>query len=152
MEFIVILAIALGVLIPAVLFFSSYSKTSQAGSTNAHLNDVGLQMVAAVKNTYSLGLSARQTVEFSMPEEVRQVYVDNYELVFVYETPQGMSRAVFYSPINMSAPDDPSASNTCTLIAPNADGNLTAVHPGITKFRITMAKASPPTVCIDETF
>ena len=123
-EYLVLVGVAIGVLVPAVLFFYKYSQTTEASSSATQINEVGLQMVSVVKSTYALGRNARQTLEFTMPENVNRVYVDNMELVFVYETAFGESEAVFFSK-NVPMTSDPS------FIA----GNISIVHPGLTKYQ-----------------
>jgi hypothetical protein len=133
-EYLIIIGIALGILIPGILFFYTYSQSSEGSTTNAHLNDVGLKMVATAKGTYAQGIGAWQTLEVTLPPEVTRVYVSGTELVFVYDTPSGLSEAVFFSTINMTSP--------------TTDGNITAVHPGVTRFRFT---SEGPRVLINET-
>jgi hypothetical protein len=133
-EYLIIIAVAIGILIPGVLFFYSYSSGSNSGTTSSQLNEIGLRMVAVVKSTYALGIGARQTVEFVMPSTVTRAYADNAELVFVYETPNGPSEAVFFSTIGMNT----------TL----SNGDIAVAHPGLTRYRfISLGK----TVLINET-
>lgn len=122
-EYLIIIGVALGVLIPAVVFFYAYSQSSTTTSTNSHINDIGLRIVNTVKTTYAVGTGAWQTVDFIMPAQVTRIYVNGTELVFTYETASGVSEAVFFSPVNMTAQ--------------NADGNISTAHPGTTKYRVT---------------
>jgi len=132
-EYLVIVAIAIAILIPGVLFFYSYSQTDTGSTTQ--LNDIGLRAIATVKETYALGTGTWRTFEFIMPESVIDVYVDNSELVFVYETPHGISEAVFFSTINMASG------------YPN--GRISPeIHSGITKYRLV---SQGQTIFVNET-
>lgn len=124
-EYLVILGLTIGILIPAVFFFYQYSKSDAGASTSAQVNDIGLRMVSTTKSTYALGNGAWQTMEFVMPETVTRVYVtpNKDELVIVYDTVFGPTDAVFYSNVNMT-PNPP-------------DGNISAAHPGRTRYRFT---------------
>lgn len=124
-EYLIVIAVALGILVPGVLFFYSYTKSGEATATNTQINDIGLRMVSLVKSTYALGNGAWQTLEITMPATVTRVYVNESELTFIYDTPSGPSEAVFFSNINM--------------IGTTPDGNLTITntHPGLTKYRFT---------------
>jgi hypothetical protein len=133
-EYLVIMGVTLGILIPAVFFFYTYSKSDTGSTTSAQINEIGLRAVSTVKGTYALGTGAWQTLEFSMPESVTRVYVNNTELVFVYDTSSGESTAVFFSNVNMTST--------------NPDGNISQTHPGLTKYRFT---SQGGTVLITET-
>ncbi|MDD9954547.1 MAG: hypothetical protein OXR66_09540 [Candidatus Woesearchaeota archaeon] len=121
-EYLIIVGVALGLLIPAVIFFYSYSKSSDASAVSSQINDIGLQALSHVQSTYALGRNSRQTMEFNMPDVVQHVYVNGQELVFVYETELGRSEAVFFSTIPMITND-------------TIDGNISDVHPGLTNYR-----------------
>jgi len=123
-EYLVIVGIALGLLIPGVLFFYVYSQSNVGSTTSSRINDAGLQMISTANNAYAQGTGAWQTLEFIMPESVTRVYTNDTELVFVYETQDGTSHAVFFSPV--------------TLVTSLPDGNISKEpHPGATRYRFT---------------
>jgi hypothetical protein len=131
LEYLVIIGIALGLLIPGVVFFYAFTKTSEGTSASSRLSDIGLRTVSTAKSVQALGRDAWLTVEFNLPSEVTRIYVNNSapsggimaELVFEYDTPQGPSQAVFFSSVN--------------LTTPYPDGNVTLPHPGIMRLRAT---------------
>lgn len=120
-EYLVIVGIAIGLLIPAVMFFYSYNKSSESSSIASQVNEIGLQAISTAKATYALGRNARQTIEFVMPSDVTGVYADGQELVIVYETSAGRSEAVFFSDVN--------------LTTGSPDGRVGQTQPGLTRFR-----------------
>jgi uncharacterized protein (UPF0333 family) len=126
-EYLMIIAIALGVLVPSIFLFYTYSKSATNEVTGSQLNDIGLQMVAAGKSTYALGVNARRTLEFTMPAGITRIAATGDELVIVYETQYGQSEAVFFSSIPLRGLDSSGA------LTP--DGNISVAHPGLTRYR-----------------
>ncbi len=130
LEYLIIVGVALALLLPGVYFFFSYSKGSIEGTTNNRLNDIGLQMVSTAKGSYALGNGARQTIEFVMPEGVEEIKLNSVnggsdtELVFVYNTPYGLSETVFFSDIILL--NETNASSGVVAITP---------HPGVSRYR-----------------
>jgi hypothetical protein len=120
-EYLIIIAVAIGILIPGIFLFYSYSQSGLGSTTSARVNEIGLRTISMTKSTYALGSGAWQTMEFAMPEEVTRVYVQGAELTFIYDTHLGASEAVFFSPI--------------TITTPLIDGNISHPHNGITKYR-----------------
>jgi len=134
-EYLMIVGIALGLLVPAVFFFVSYSDTQRATGISSQINDIGIAVVTAAAESYALGTGARRQVEVSMPGEVTRSWVNGSEFSVQYETPHGPSEAVFFStiPLNSSSPD----------------GNVTVPHAGITKLRLV---SLGPSVLISEVY
>jgi uncharacterized protein (UPF0333 family) len=121
-EYLVIVGIAIGLLIPAVLFFYAYSQTNEGTAVSSRVNEIGLQMVSTSKSAYALGVGSRQSLEFTMPEGITRVYVNGPELTIQYQTRSGaLSEAVFFSNI--------------ALVTSFTNGDVAAVHPGPTHYR-----------------
>jgi hypothetical protein len=123
LEYLIIVGIALGLLVPAVFFFASYSKSRESSGTSAQINEIGLQIVSTASETYALGKNARRQVDAAMPAGVRRIYVSGTELIIVYETQKGISEAVFFASV--------------PLVTPYSDGNVSIAHAGLTHFRMT---------------
>jgi hypothetical protein len=125
LEYMVIVGIALGLLVPAILFFYTYQSSGESSSASGQINEIGLEMVSTTKSTYSFGRNTKQTIEFTMPDSVRRVYVQGQELVFIYDTYAGPAHAVFFSSINMTSA--------------YSDGNISIAHPGLTRYQFNSA-------------
>ena len=127
MEYMVLIGVAIGILIPGVLFFYSYAQSGSGSSANARINEIGLDVISGVKSTYALGAGAKNTLEFTLPDPVTRVYVSGAELTVSYDTRNGRSDAVFFSsvPMNATNPDG----------SINLDGNV-SYHPGETRYRL----------------
>ncbi len=128
LEYLIIVGVALGVLLPGVYFFFTYTKSNIEGTTNDRLNDIGLQMLSTAKSTYALGAGARQTIEFVMPQNVQSIQLqkNGTELVFVYDTPYGLSEAVFYSNVQLV-----NASGVADI---NYINLTVEPHPGVSRY------------------
>ena len=121
LEYLIIVGIALGLLVPAVFFFASYSSGRSSSASAAQINEVGLSMVSAASEAYALGAGARRQVEAELPEGITRIWVSGTELSFRYENEQGFSDAVFFAAV--------------PLATAYADGNVTRPHAGVTRFR-----------------
>ncbi len=121
-EYLMIVGIALGLLVPAVFFFVSYSNTQRATGISSQINDIGIAVVTAAAESYALGTGARRQVEVNIPAEVTRIWVDGNELAIRYETPHGPSEAVFFASISLNSS--------------SSDGNVTVPHEGITRLRL----------------
>jgi hypothetical protein len=131
LEYLVIIGVALGLLLPGVYFFFFYSKSSIEGTTSTRLNDIGLKMLSTAKGSYALGAGARQTIDLVMPDAVTGITISRTggapgavsELVFTYDTPYGPSEAVFFSDVKILNELD------------STDGNLSTPHSGLTRYQ-----------------
>jgi len=128
LEYLIIVGIALGILVPAVFFFASYTSSRGAAGTAGQIAEIGTSMVTAASEAYALGAGARRQVDVTLPEGVARIWVQGSELAFSYESPNGVSDAVFFAavPLNSSYPD----------------GNVTVPHAGATRFRFVSLGAS----------
>lgn len=134
-EYLMIVGIALGLLVPAVFFFVSYSNSQRATGISSQINDVGIAVVTAAAESYALGTGTRRQVEVSMPAEVTRIWVNGSELTIRYDTPHGPSDAVFFAAIPLNAS--------------SIDGNVTVPHAGIAKLRLV---SLGPSVLISEVY
>jgi hypothetical protein len=87
-------------------------------------------MVSTAKGSYALGNGARQTLEFVMPEGVTLLKLNTVagspgtELIFVYNTPSGLSETVFFSDIILL--NESKSSSGIISVDP---------HPGVSRYR-----------------
>jgi uncharacterized protein (UPF0333 family) len=132
-EYLLIVGIALGVLIPAVFFFASYSGSQEATGVGAQIDEIGLAVTTAASEAYALGAGSRRQVEVSLPEGITRIWVNGTELAIAYESAYGPSEAVFFSAV--------------ALNSTYPDGNVTAPHAGLARFRVV---SLGPSVLITE--
>ena len=62
MEYLILIGVALGLLIPGVILFYSYSQSSSGSNANDRINNVGLDAISTAKSTYGMGAGARQSI------------------------------------------------------------------------------------------
>jgi uncharacterized protein (UPF0333 family) len=129
-EYLIIIGVVLGLMVPGVLFFYGYTQSNSGSSANSRLTQLGLDITSTAKSTYGLGTGARQTLEATVPDNIIRIYASGTELVFVYDTPHGQSEAVFFSQVTLNGTNPDGTYN--------ADGNI-STHPGLTRFRLTSA-------------
>lgn len=133
MEYLLIVGIALGVLVPAVFFFATYSSAQEASGIGAQIDEIGLAVTTAASETYALGAGSRRQVEVSLPEGITRMSVNGTELVIAYESSYGPSEAVFFS--------------TVALNSTYANGDISTPHSGLARFRLV---SLGPSVLITE--
>ncbi len=133
MEYLLIVGIALGVLVPAVFFFATYSNAQETSGIGAQIDEIGLAITTASSETYALGAGSRRQVEVSLPEGITRMSVNGTELVIAYESSYGPSEAVFFS--------------TVALNSTYVTGDISTPHSGLARFRLV---SLGPSVLITE--
>jgi len=123
-EYILVVGLALVLLVPGTYLFYSFSKVSNDQVVGARINGAGNELLGTVEEVYAVGQNSWRTVTINFPDNVRNVYVlDDEELVITYDTQNGVSDAVFFSKVNISAP---------------YGGNISlSFTPGLTKVKVS---------------
>lgn len=127
-EYILIVAFALLMIIPATALFYQYSSDSQSSVIHSQVNKLGSELVSTAELMYAVGENSWQTIELSFPANVLSVIVYNdsvSELAIRYE--DGLvSEAIFFSDNSFFN----STSSDCTA------GCTIPIKEGPTKIRI----------------
>jgi hypothetical protein len=85
-------------LIPATIIFTSYARNTNDEVLSNQLNLIGNTVLNKAEEMYVLGSGSWVTIDANIPDAVEYVYIANGdELVFVYDTVNGRSNAVFFS-------------------------------------------------------
>jgi len=98
-EYILIVAFALLMIIPATALFYQYSSDSQSSVINSQLFKLGNELISTAKLMYSVGEDSWQTIELTFPANILSVKVYNgtvSELVIRYDD-RFVSELVFFS-------------------------------------------------------
>ena len=104
-EYVMIVGIAMLIIVPGALIFYNYSMRSSDELTRSRIEMAGNDIVDSVEKVYYIGENSWETIEVNLPENVRWIYIlSNSELVIEYDSSGGMSRAVFFSDVNMTTP------------------------------------------------
>lgn len=102
-EYLFIIGLALGIIIPGSMMLLYYSKESNERILTSQLNQIGTNLINNAEKMYITGKGSWITIELSFPEgTVNAVIMDNSELVITYLTPRGPSTAIFFSDINIT--------------------------------------------------
>ncbi|MBW2990496.1 hypothetical protein KY348_02195 [Candidatus Woesearchaeota archaeon] len=122
-EYVLVVAIAMVLIVPGAMLFYNYSVRSSDELTRSQINMLGNEIMDGVEKVYYIGENTWVTLETTVPDNVRNIYVlNNYELVIEYNSHSGLSEAVFFSEINMTTPNG---------------GNISdSPHPGLNIIRI----------------
>lgn len=98
-EYLAIVSIALMLLIPATLVFTSYARSTNDEVMAHQLGVIGNTIMAKAEEMFVLGTGSWVTIDINIPNSVTNVEIaNNNELVFTFDTVAGPSNAVFFSP------------------------------------------------------
>ncbi len=103
-EYLLILALALAIIVPGSMMLIDYSKETNEKLIESQINKIGMTIINNAEEVYSIGSYSWVTTEFSFPENVKDIYVDvnNNTLVIEYSTPRGITEAVFFTDIQLN--------------------------------------------------
>ena len=114
LEYLMIIALTLGIIIPTTYIFFRYSTESNTKILDSQINQIGRIMIDTAETVYFSGESSKIILELNMPESVNHVYIiDNRELVFNTTTELGENEAVFFSSVNITSSN--CQGSTCSL-------------------------------------
>jgi hypothetical protein len=139
-EYILVVGIAMLLIVPGAILFYNYSSKSGDEMIRTQIDSVGKDIVDTAEKVYYTGANSWETLELDVPENVRRIYInnnpDNYELVIEYDSHIGVSEAVFFSDVNITA-------------TPGYGGSISSsVHAGLNVIKIS---SSGDSVLINET-
>ena len=99
LEYMTIIGIAFVLIIPAVMIFFNYSKTTTDQTTAAQLNLIGNQILSASEEMHVLGPGSWVTLDINFPDALKNASVENdgKDLVFVYYSNEGESYSVNFA-------------------------------------------------------
>src|SRR3989338_9153645 len=89
MEYMLVLALILIVIVPATYVFYTYSQSSVRQIDEAQLTRFGQDIITTAENVYYLGSPSAIVVEGQMPSNVRDIKV-------ISDISQGVNELVFY--------------------------------------------------------
>ncbi len=120
-EYLVIVGLALLVIVPALLFFLTFTRGGDDSVTHARVAEIGSEMTALSSEVFSLGKSSWLTLDTLIPETVENVSVIRNtgsldELVITYRTQNGLSQGVFFSSVPLANSTDPVAEGSQSLL------------------------------------
>ena len=134
MEYLMIVALTLGIIVPTTYLFFRYSSESTIEIIDAQINQVGRSIMDTAESVYFSGEGSRIVLELSMPKNVADInIVANRELVFDITSEIGETEAVFFSSSGISITSD-DTSDDCVN---NGNCKLADITgPGLEKIKI----------------
>ena len=99
LEYLLIAAVSLGIIIPTAYLFYIYSKESSQQLSDSQITTLGKTIVDTSESIYYSGKDSKSVLELNIPDNVDKVYIyDGSELVFRIRTSSGDSDIVFFVP------------------------------------------------------
>jgi len=115
LEYLMIIAITLAIIVPTTYLFFSYSSESNVEIIYSQINQIGRSMIEVAETVYYSGESSKVILTLNMPENVRGInIIRNRELVFNITSVVGETEVVFFSAVNISSLSCPTL-NLCSL-------------------------------------
>ena len=104
LEYLMIIALTLGIIVPTTYIFFQYSIESNTKILDSQISQIGRSMIDTAETVYFSGQNSKIVLQLNMPENVNAIsIIDNRELVFNVTTSIGESEAVFFSSINITS-------------------------------------------------
>lgn len=114
LEYLMIVAITLTMIVPMTYLFYTYSKESTEQVVYPQINEIGRTIVNNAESVYYSGEHSKIVIDVNMPDRINDVNIlYNKELVFEIETELGTNEMVFFSNINITS--TPSTAGECNL-------------------------------------
>lgn len=114
LEYLMIIALALGMIVPTTYLFFRYSTESNTMILDSQISQIGRSMIDTAENVYFSGQNSKIVLQINMPKSVNDIIIiDNRELVFKVTTEFGDSDAVFFSSVSIASPS--CGGSTCSL-------------------------------------
>lgn len=135
MEYLLIIALTLGIIVPTTYLFYNYSKASSQELVDAQLVKLGRTIVDTSETIFYTGEGSKTVLELNVPDNVVNAQiVDGRELVFNITTNFGDEEIVFISNVNLTTNGANCIANVCKL--PDLSNS------GFKKIRIQATKSS----------
>ena len=107
LEYLMIIALVLGIIVPVTYLFFKYSSESNAEIVDSQIIKIGRNIIDTAEIVYFSGEGAKIVVELNMPEGVDDIYIlSNRELVFEVTTEIGETESVFFSSVDILIAED----------------------------------------------
>jgi hypothetical protein len=147
LEYLMIIAITLGIIVPTTYLFFRYSAQSTSEIVDSQVNQIGRSIMDTAESVYYSGESSKIVLEANIPKEVEAdipngVYgvsiLSNRELVFDITSSIGQGQSVFFSSPSITLTSIPAVSGGCPNIGGIVTCDLSSIADGgLKKIRIT---------------
>ena len=98
-EYLLIVALALGFIVPTAYIFFKYTAKSNDEITDSQITQIGNAIIDTAETVFFSGQGAKITLELRMPKNIIDVDIkSNRELIFKVLSEAGERELVFFSP------------------------------------------------------
>lgn len=116
LEYILIVALTLVVIVPAAYLFYNYSRQSSEEFKDSQLTKIGRDIVDTAQSIFYSGQGSKTELDLNIPDNViSAVIIDSKELVFNVTTNVGITEIVFFSSVNITTLSSNCNNNICNL-------------------------------------
>ncbi|MEM3374298.1 MAG: hypothetical protein QXE31_03685 [Candidatus Woesearchaeota archaeon] len=128
MEYVLMIAIALAILLSGIYVFRNYVFQSNDFAINNKLNQISNLIINNARKIYYYGVSSRTTLTFEMPSGITNMYILNVKggnetyLIFKYITTGGENKVMYESSVPLYGdncdinPDELCIDNDCKCL------------------------------------
>jgi hypothetical protein len=123
LEYLMIIAIALGVIIPTSYFFFKFTSISSEQAVDSQITQIGKLLMDTVETVYYSGEDSKIILEVNIPKGVTDANIlAGRELVFELDTKIGKSELIFLPRANIPlASDDPTIDCSNSIVCDLSD-------------------------------
>ena len=115
-EYLLVVAITLGIIVPAIYLFYFSSKDSSFLIQDSQVTKIGKTIVDSAELIFYSGKGSKTTLVLNMPDNVNKAYIiDGRELVFSMTSNFGISDIVSFSNVNLTTTSLNCNQNVCQL-------------------------------------
>ena len=102
MEFLLVMALALLIIVPLILFFVAESQSSTEEVNAAQIGQILRKIAANAETVYAFGEPTTLTLRVYMPQGVEAVNISNTELIFTVRTKGAFTTISENLPMNIT--------------------------------------------------
>jgi len=102
MEYVIIFGFILFITIPLILIFYEHTESTNDQIITSQVDKIVKKIVDNAESVYYLGEPSRTKIKVYMPNNVEQIILENYEVLFRVKTKSGISDIAHTSAVNIS--------------------------------------------------
>ncbi len=116
LEYLLVLALTLGILVPTTYLFYNYSKQSGNDIKDSQITRLGKSIIDSAETVFYSGINSKTVLELNVPDNViSAVIIDGRELVFNMTSSLNLTEIVFFSNVNLTTDKKDCNYNICKI-------------------------------------
>jgi len=101
-EYVIIIGFILFITIPLILIFYEHTSSTNDQVITSQVDMIAKKMVDSAESVYYLGEPSKTRIKVYMPNNVEEIILQDYEVVFKVKTNSGISDIAHTSNVNIS--------------------------------------------------